>query len=151
MTDHQEQQVCQANTDKSWTIPPGSFGQTHSKRPIRRYSKTIGKPNTYKPHIHPEQTNKNTQNGTHTSNTLHKSMTTNNEDNISQTNREVNNGQKVSVNSMPFNRNAEENTEGSDAHIRTRYGRIVWKWDRLTYLTFYFCFVRRRRTLWAYL
>ena len=66
-------------------------------------------------------------------NTLHESMTTNNGDDISQTNREVNNGQKVSVNSMPFNRNIEKNSQGSDTHIRTRYGRIVQKQDRLTY------------------
>ena len=46
------------------------------------------------------------------STTLHESMTTNNEDIISQTNREVNNGQKVSVISMPFNTNFEENIQG---------------------------------------
>ena len=56
----------------------------------------------------------------------------NREDN-SQTNSEVNNGQKVSDNYMPFHKNAKENTEGSDAHIRTRYGRIVRKPDRLMY------------------
>ena len=68
---------------------------------------------------------KNTQNGTHMSNTLLESMTTNNRDDISQTKREVNNEQKVSVNIVPFNRNIEENRQGSDDHIRTRYGRIV--------------------------
>ena len=52
-------------------------------------------------------------------------MTTNNGDDISQRNWEVNNGQKVSINNMPFNRNIEENSQGGDAHIRTRYGRIV--------------------------
>ena len=109
MTDPQGQQACEANTDNSWTIPTGFGGKTHSSSPIRRYSKTVGKTNTYKPHIDPEQTIKNTQNGTHMSNTLHKSMTTNSGDYIDQTNREVNNGQKVSVNNMPFNRNIEEN------------------------------------------
>ena len=59
------------------------------------------------------------------SNTLHKSMATNNGDDIRQTNREVNNGQKVCVNSMPFTRNIEENSQQSDAHNRTRYGRII--------------------------
>ena len=93
--------------------------------PIRRYSKTIGKTKTYTNHIHPEQTIKNTQNGIHMSNILHESMTTNNRDDISQTNWEVNSGQKVSVHSMLFNRNVEESSEGSDAHIRTRYGRII--------------------------
>ena len=36
------------------------------------------------------------------SNTLHESMTTNNGDEISKINREVNKGQKVSVNSVAF-------------------------------------------------
>ena len=67
------------------------------------------------------------------SNTLYKSITKNNRDDISQTDREVNNGQKVSVNSVPFSRNIAENSQGSVAHIRTRYGRIVQKPDRQTY------------------
>ena len=46
------------------------------------------------------------------SSTLCKSMTTNNGDDISQTNREVNNGQKVSANSMSFNRKVEEKARG---------------------------------------
>ena len=54
------------------------------------------------------------------------------EDN-SQTNREVNSGQKVSDNNIPFHKNTEENSEGSGAHIRIRYGRIVRKPDRLMY------------------
>ena len=58
MTDHQEQQACEANTDNSQTIFPGSVGQTHSNRPTRRYSKTIGETNTYKLHTCPEQTTK---------------------------------------------------------------------------------------------
>ena len=53
-----------------------------------------------------------TEHGTHTSNTLHESMTTNNREDISQTNREVNNGQKVSVNNVPFLKNAEMNSQG---------------------------------------
>ena len=59
-----------------------------------------------------------------------KSMATNKEDS-SQTNREVNNGQKVSGNNIPFHKNAEENSQGSDMHIRTRYGKIVRKQDNL--------------------
>ena len=59
------------------------------------------------------------------SNTLHEGMTTNNGDDISKMNMEVNNGLKVSVNSMPCNRNIEENSQGSDAHIKIRYGRIA--------------------------
>ena len=62
-------------------------------------------------------------------------MTTNNGDDISQTNREVNNVQKVSVNSMPFKVNIEEKSQRSDAHIRTRYERIGRKPDRLAYKT----------------
>ena len=46
------------------------------------------------------------------SNTLHESMITNNCDDISQTNREVNNGQKVRIHSVPFNRNVEDNSQG---------------------------------------
>ena len=60
-------------------------------------------------------------------------MTTNNREDNSQTNREVNNGQKVSGNNMPFHKNAKENSQESDTHIRTRYGRKVRKPDRLTY------------------
>ena len=125
MTDLQEQQACKANMDNSQTISLESVGQTHSNRPNRRDSKTIGKTNTYKyTHMQNEQL-KDTQNGTHTSSTLHTSITTNNRDDISQTNREVNNGQKISINNMPFNRNVEKNSWGSDTHIRKRYGRIV--------------------------
>ena len=65
------------------------------------------------------------------SNTLHESMTTNSGDDISPANREVNNRQEASVNNVPFNRNVED-SQGSDAHSRTRYGRIVQKPDRLT-------------------
>ena len=54
MTDDQEQQACEANTDNSQTISLGSVGQTHSNRLIRRCSTTIGKTNTYKSHIDPE-------------------------------------------------------------------------------------------------
>ena len=61
----------------------------------------------------------------HMSNTLHRSMATNNRGDISQTNKEVNNGLKVSVNNMPCKKNTEENSQGNDAHIRTRYGRKV--------------------------
>ena len=31
MTDDQEQQACEANTDNSQAIPPGSVGQTHGE------------------------------------------------------------------------------------------------------------------------
>ena len=70
-------------------------------------------------YTHKEQF-KNTQNGTHTSDTQQESMTTNPRDNISQTNRRVNNGQKDSVNSVPLtcNRNVEEPSQESDAHTR---------------------------------
>ena len=125
MTDHQEQQACESNTDNIQTISPGSVGLAHNNRPTRRYSKTIGKTNIYKPHTFPQQTIKYTQLGTHTSNTLHKSVTTNNGEDICQTNRELNSGQKVSVNKVPLHKNAEKNSQGSDTHIRTKYGRIV--------------------------
>ena len=51
----------------------------------------------------------------HTNNMLHKSMTTNRQDN-SQTNKVVNNGQKVSDNIMPFHKNVEGNSGASDSH-----------------------------------
>ena len=76
---------------------------------------------------------KNIQNGTHMKYTQKESMTTSPRYNISQMNRMVNNEQKVSVNSMPFSRNVQEPSQGSDAHSRTRYGRMMWKPDRLTY------------------
>ena len=65
MADHQEQQPCEANTDNSWAILPGSVEQTHSDRPFRKHSKTHWKQtpmnHTY---THKEQF-KNTQNGMH--------------------------------------------------------------------------------------
>ena len=64
---------------------------------------------------------------------LHKSMTINNKEDSSQTNKEVNKGQKVSDKNRPFHKNTEENSQGSDKHIRTRYGRMVRKPDRPTY------------------
>ena len=67
------------------------------------------------------------------SDTQQESMTTNPRDNISQTNGKVNNGQKDSVNSMPLNRNVEEPSQESDAHTRTKYGKIIQKPDRLIY------------------
>ena len=57
MTDPQEQQACEANTDKSQTISVGSVGQTHSNRPTTRYSKIIRKTNTYKTHKHTPRVN----------------------------------------------------------------------------------------------
>ena len=68
---------------------------------------------------------KNTQNGTHKSDTQQESITTNTRDNIGQMNRRVNNGQKDSVNSMPLNRNSEESSQKSYAHTRTRCRRII--------------------------
>ena len=64
---------------------------------------------------------------------LHESMSTNNRQNSSKTNREVNNRQKVRGNNMPFHKNGVENSQVSDTHMRTRYGRIVRKSDRLMY------------------
>ena len=55
------------------------------------------------------------------------SMTTNPRDNISQTNRRMNNGQKNSVNSMLLNRNVRESSQESDAYTRTRCGKIIQK------------------------
>ena len=52
MTDHQEPQAHETNKDNSQTIPLGSVGQTHSNRPIRTYSKTIGKKQTHTSHTH---------------------------------------------------------------------------------------------------
>ena len=71
-------------------------------------------------YIHKEL-HKNTQNGTQTSDTQQESKTTNLSDNISQTNRRVNSGQKDSVNSVPLicNRNTEEPSQKSDAQTRT--------------------------------
>ena len=43
MADHQEQQACEANTDSSQAIPPGSIGQTHSYRPFKGILKHIEK------------------------------------------------------------------------------------------------------------
>ena len=63
----------------------------------------------------------------------YENITPNNREDNSQTNREVNNGQKVSDNNISFHKNAKESSEGSDAHIRMRYGRIVRKPDRLMY------------------
>ena len=60
-------------------------------------------------------------------------MTTNSREDSSQTKREINNGQKVSGNNMPFHINTEENSQGIERHIRTKYGRIVRKPDRLLY------------------
>ena len=54
-------------------------------------------------------------------------------DNINQTNRRLNNAQKDSVNSMPYNRNIEEPSQENDTHTGTRNGRIMWTIDRLTY------------------
>ena len=93
MTDHQEQQAGEANTDKSPTISLALVGQTHSNRPTTRYSKTSGKTNTYVTHT-PNEELKNTQHVSHTCNTLHKSVTTNNGDDISQANKELNNGKR---------------------------------------------------------
>ena len=62
-------------------------------------------------------------------------MKTNSREDSIQTNNEVNNGQKVSGNNMSLHKNTEENSQGSDPHIRTRYGRVVRKPDRLTYKT----------------
>ena len=39
VTDQQEQQTCEANTENNQVIPPGSVGQTNSDRPFRRHSK----------------------------------------------------------------------------------------------------------------
>ena len=54
-----------------------------------------------------------------------KSMTTKNREDSSQTNKEVNSGQNFGDNNVPFHKNTMENGQGSDTHIRTRYGRIV--------------------------
>ena len=59
------------------------------------------------------------------SDTQQESMTSNTRDNISQTNKSENNGQKDSVNSVPLYRNVEEPSQESDAHTRTTYGRII--------------------------
>ena len=50
----------------------------------------------------------NTQNGTHLNDIQQERMTTHTRDNISQTKRRVNNGQKESVNSVLHNGNIEE-------------------------------------------
>ena len=76
---------------------------------------------------------KNNQNGTHASETQQESMTTNPRDSIGQINIRVNSGQKDSINSRPLSRNIEDPSQESDAHTRTRYGRIIQKPDRLTY------------------
>ena len=55
-------------------------------------------------HTYTHEQLRNTKNGTHMSATQQESMTTNPRDNISQTNRRVNNGQKYSVNSLPLNK-----------------------------------------------
>ena len=127
MADHQKQQACEANTHNSQTIPLASVVQTNSNRPIRRYSKTTAKTNMYKPYKHPEWTIKKHSEWNPYKYTLHKNLKTNNRDDISQTKRNVNNRQRVNGNSVPFIRNIEETSQGSYAHIRTRYGRIVWK------------------------
>ena len=68
-TDHQEKQACEVNMDNSWALPQGSVVKTYSERPFRRHSKTNWKTNTYKPHIQPQRTITNIQNGTHMSTT----------------------------------------------------------------------------------
>ena len=50
-----------------------------------------------------------------------KSMTTNSRDNITQTNKKVNNGQKNSMDSMPHNRNIKNPSQEIDAQTKTRY------------------------------
>ena len=64
---------------------------------------------------------------------IHESTAANSSDDSSQTNKAVNNGQKVSGNHVPFHKNAVGNSQGSGSHIRTRYGRKVRKPDRLIY------------------
>ena len=59
------------------------------------------------------------------SDTQQESMTANHRDNISQTNRTGNNGQKGSVNSVPLHRNTVEPSQESDTHTTTRYGRMI--------------------------
>ena len=78
-------------------------------------------------YTHKEQFKKKTQNGTRMSDTQQESMTMNPTDDISQIYRKVNNGQKDSVNSMPFtcNRNVEELSQESNAHTRTKCGIII--------------------------
>ena len=72
------------------------------------------------------------KNGTYMSETQQESITTKPRDNISQTNRRLNNGQKESVNSMQLNRDTEQPSHKSDTHTRSWYRRIQ-KPDRLTY------------------
>ena len=58
------------------------------------------------------------------SDTQQESMITNPRDNISQTNRRMNNGQMDSVNNLPLtcNRNIEEPSKECDALTTIRYG-----------------------------
>ena len=45
MTDHQEQEACEANTNNRQAIPPGSVGQKHSDMLFLRHFKTNLKKN----------------------------------------------------------------------------------------------------------
>ena len=64
----------------------------------------------------PKEQFKNTQNGTHMSDSKQESMTANPKDNISQMKRRVSNGQMDSIDSITLNRNIEKPSQESDAY-----------------------------------
>ena len=65
---------------------------------------------THTKHTHTEQTTKNTQDRNHKINMPHEIITPNSREDNSQTNRKVNNGQKISDDNIPFHKNTEENS-----------------------------------------
>ena len=50
-----------------------------------------------------------------------------------QINKEVNSKQVISDKRVPVNRDSDDKSKGSDSCIRTRYGRIIRKPNRLAY------------------
>ena len=57
----------------------------------------------------------------------------NNGEDITKINREVNKEQAISDKRVPLNTESKDKSKDSDSYIRTRFGRIIRKPDRLAY------------------
>ena len=73
------------------------------------------------------------KNGPCTNNSTHEGMTPSNGRDSKQINKEMNSEQVISDNRVLVNRDGDDKSKDSDDCMRTRYGRIIRKPDRLAY------------------